>query len=86
MFLKTLSFRKSDILSALEARNEVMLKNLMHDLRGIGTSIGYSKLTLIGQYLEGELVKDKINWKVVDEYTLKAVDLLNVIRAENTKD
>ena len=86
MFLKTLSFRKSDILSALEARNEMMLKSLMHDLRGVGTSIGYPKLTLIGEYLESELAKENINWKIVDEYSLKAIDQLNIIRTENTKE
>lgn len=86
MFLKTLSFRKSDILSALEARNELMLKGLMHDLRGVGTSIGYPKLTLIGEYLESELSKERISWKIVDEYSLKAIDLLNIIKTENTKD
>jgi CheY-like chemotaxis protein len=86
MFLKTLSFRKSDILSALEARNELMLKGLMHDLRGVGTSIGYPKLTLIGEYVETELSKEKINWRIVDEYSLKAVDQLNIIKSENSKD
>lgn len=86
MFLKTLGFRKSDILSALEARNDMMLKGLMHDLRGVGTSIGYPKLTLIGEYLEGELSKDSLNWKIIDEYSLKAIDQLNIIKSENTKD
>jgi|GEM_PF-252439 CheY-like chemotaxis protein len=86
MFLKTLHYRKSDILSALEARNELMLKGLMHDLRGVGTSIGYPKLTLIGEYLEVELSKENIPWKTVDEYGLKAIDLLNVIKAENSEE
>ncbi len=86
MFLKTLSFRKSDILSALEARNDMMLKGLMHDLRGVGTSIGYPKLTLIGEYLEGELSKDNPNWKIIDEYSLKAIDQLNIVKSENTKE
>jgi len=86
MFLKTISYRKSDILSALEARNELMLKGLMHELRGLGTSIGYPKLTLIGEYLEGELSKDPINWRIVDEYALKSIEVLNIIREENMKE
>ena len=85
-FVKTIDRKKSDIVSALEVKNEIMLRNIMHELKGTGSTIGYPRLTLLGEHLERK-IKDKMNedeWREVEIFTMEALSILDLIQDENT--
>lgn len=84
-FLKSVEQKKMEILSALEVKNEVMLKNTVHELRGAGTTVGYPKLTLLGEFIENKIKigMDETQWREVEIYSLQVVSLLELIQEEN---
>ncbi len=85
-FVKTIDKKKSEIFSSLEVKNEIMLRNMMHELKGTGAMIGYPRLSLIGEHLERK-IKDKMNsneWREVEIFALEALSLLDLIQEENT--
>ena len=85
-FVKTVPKKKNDILSALEVRNEIMLRNTIHELKGAGSTIGYPRLTLVGDYLERK-IKDQMDddqWREVEIFTMEILSILELILEENT--
>ncbi len=84
-FVKTIDQKKSDIFSALEAKNEVMLRNIMHELRGTGSTIGYPRLTLLGEHLEKRLKirMASYEWREVEIFTMEVLSMLDLIQEEN---
>ncbi len=85
-FIKTIERKKSDIIASLEVKNEIMLRNIMHELKGTGSTIGYPRLTLLGEHLERK-IKDKMNeneWREVEIFTMEVLSILDLIQDENT--
>lgn len=85
-FVKGIPKRKIDILSALEVKNEVMLKNLMHELKGAGSTIGYPRLTLLGDFIERK-IQPQMNedqWREIEIYVLEVLTMLDLIQEEST--
>jgi HPt (histidine-containing phosphotransfer) domain-containing protein len=86
LFIKTVDRKKSDILSALEVKNENMLRGIMHELKGSGSTIGYPRLTLLGEHLERK-IKPKMNeteWREVEIFTMEVLSILDLILDENS--
>lgn len=88
IFLKFVDLKIIDIKSSIEAKNPQMLKSIVHELRGAGTTIGYSRLTMLGEYVEGLLEKelDQKGWENVTAYAGKVLEMLEIIKVENTEN
>lgn len=88
MFLKSADLRIRDVKSAIDVKNQFMLKSVVHELRGLGTSIGYIRLTMLGEYVENLLDKEEklINWNEVETFCKKILDLIDQIIAENKEE
>ncbi|MBI2417791.1 MAG: response regulator [Ignavibacteriales bacterium] len=85
-FLKTIDSSKSTILSALEAKNELMLRNIIHQLKGAGSTIGYPRLTMLGDHLEHK-IRDRMNeieWREVEIFSMEVLAVLDLIHDENS--
>jgi len=85
-FIKTIPKKRTDILSALEVKNEVMLRNIIHELKGTGSTIGYPRLTLVGEYLEPRINErmTEDQWREVEIFTMEILSILELILDENT--
>jgi CheY-like chemotaxis protein len=85
LFLKTADLRKRDISNFLEVNNFMQLKSQMHELRGIGSTIGYPRLTLLSEHVENLLSRDEklIDKGEVGEFCEKVISLIEFIKEEN---
>lgn len=88
LFLKFIDVKKRDLKASLEVRNEMMLKAVLHDLKGNGNTIGYPKLTLLSEFLENKITnaKGRINWQETTIYIEKINELLDIIKKENSSE
>lgn len=55
LFNKTADLRKQDIRNFLKAGDYLQLRHTIHDLRGIGSTIGYPRLTRLSEHVENIL-------------------------------
>ncbi len=65
MFIKNFPQKKDVIVEALEQKDHGKLKNIVHEIRGAGGTIGYPKLSLISGVVEEQLSNSVINWSHV---------------------
>jgi len=85
-FIKTIPQKRTDILSALEVKNEIMLRNVIHELKGAGSTIGYPRLTLVGDYLDRK-INDHLKeteWREVEIFSMEILSILELIQEENS--
>lgn len=85
LFLRTADLRKNDIINFLELGNYLQLRHMVHELRGIGGTIGYSRLTLLSEHVENMLARPESTLKKseLQEFCEKIVSLIDQIKADN---
>ncbi len=62
-FLSSFPQKKNIIKEALDEADHELLKNIMHEIRGIGGTIGYPNLSLLGSIIEDQLGGKYLNWE-----------------------
>ncbi|MHB1687353.1 MAG: response regulator [Ignavibacteriaceae bacterium] len=62
-FLSGFPKKKENILRALNESDHDSLKYIMHEIRGIGGTIGYPNLSLLGSVIEDQLGGKYLNWE-----------------------
>ncbi|MEI7811014.1 MAG: response regulator [Ignavibacteria bacterium] len=84
-FLKTINFLRSDIRSAVSAKNEFMLKSIMHELKQTGKQINYGRLSKISEHVERLIIKNSaaVPWGDIEPFIGKLLDVLDIITEEN---
>ncbi|HEX2868049.1 MAG TPA: response regulator [Ignavibacteriales bacterium] len=75
LFNRTANLRKQDIRNSLESGDYMQLRHTVHDLRGIGGTIGYPRLTHLSEHVEnilssplGTFTKSELHescWKII---------------------
>lgn len=75
LFNRTANLRKQDIRNLLKAGDYLQLRHTIHDLRGIGSTIGYPRLTHLSEQVEnmltsplGTFTKSELHescWKII---------------------
>lgn len=85
LFLRTADLRKNDILNFLELENYLQLRHMVHELRGIGGTIGYPRLTLLSEHVENMLSKPESTYikSELMEFCGKILSLIDQIKEEN---
>lgn len=76
-FLSTFPQKKKIILQALDDSDYDTIKTLMHEIRGIGGTIGYPNLSLLGGIIEDQLGGKYLNWeklRVMCDQVFAAID------------
>lgn len=88
VFLKSADLQIRDIRSAIDVKNQFMLKTVVHDLRGQGSSIGYNRLTMLSEYIETMIDKqgENLNWEEVSTFTGKIINQIDIIKSENQEE
>jgi len=87
-FLHGFDIKKKAIIDAFENRNVTLLKTVFHELRGVGGTVGYQRITEISAEVEDSLSSFNINWfnikkkcddlfKVVDEIKVSNKNLVS---------
>jgi twitching motility two-component system response regulator PilH len=85
LFLRTADLRKNDIQNFLELENYLQLRHMVHELRGIGGTIGYPRLTLLSEHVENMLSKPENSYvkSELKEFCGKILELIDQIKEEN---
>lgn len=85
-FIKTIDQKKAEIIEALEVKDGPKLRDVIHQLKGAGGTIGYPRLTLLGDHLERK-IRDKMNdveWREVEIFSMEVLAVLDLIYDENS--
>jgi CheY-like chemotaxis protein len=82
-FLHGFSIKKKAIIDAFEGKNINLLKTVFHELRGIGGTIGYMKITEISAEVEDSLNSYNINWFNIKTKSDELFKLVDEIRETN---
>lgn len=85
LFLKTADLRKQDIRDSMDGGNYTQLKHTVHDLRGIGGTIGYPRLTVLSEHVESILLRpqDTFVKSELHEFCWKILSLIDQIKEDN---
>ena len=62
LFLDSFPTQKKSILDFIKQRNKVMLRNIFHELKGIGATVGFPQVTDLSRKLEYSLANDEVDW------------------------
>ncbi len=65
MFLDSYPQKKEFLAIALEKKDRLTIKNIVHEFRGAGGTIGFQKLSLVSGLVEEQITKMEINWPYV---------------------
>jgi len=64
-FLKSFEIKKQGIYQAIETRNKDLLKTIVHEIKGTGTTIGYPRLSELSEDIHTRLNTMDIDWNTV---------------------
>ncbi|MBA4250790.1 MAG: hypothetical protein C0425_02010 [Chlorobiaceae bacterium] len=81
-FIESFAFKKEGILNCIKTKNIPLLKALMHEIKGAGSSVGAKSLTEKSDNLEKILSTNIVDWYAV---TLKCEDLILEVDKIETK-
>ncbi len=82
-FLTSFPLKRNAIASAVSTKNKVLLKSVVHEIKGSGSTIGYPELTKIAAEIEYNIDNVSINW---DELKLKCEEIFSIVKEiENVK-
>jgi HPt (histidine-containing phosphotransfer) domain-containing protein len=76
VFLKSYPEKKAKMQTAIDSKNPVVLKSLVHELHGNGGMIGYPKLTELASNIEEKLDDSEIVWSYI---TLKCEQIFTIV-------
>jgi CheY-like chemotaxis protein len=79
-FLHGFSIKKKAIMDAFEVKNVNLLKTIFHELRGVGGTVGYPKITEISAEVEDSLASYNINWFNIKNKSDELFKLVDEIR------
>ena len=82
-FLTSFPLKRNAINSAISTKNKVLLKSVVHEIKGSGSTIGYPQLTKIAGEIENDIDNFNIDW---DELKLKCEEIFSIVKEmENVK-
>lgn len=80
-FKDSLNQKKKDITDSINTKNLFLLRSVVSDLKGTGSTIGYKRLTELCTFLERLIADNSTNpqWKDLSYYSKKLLNLLDLI-------
>ena len=76
-FLTSFPLKRNAISSAISTKNKVLLKSVVHEIKGSGSTIGYPQLTKIAGNIEDNIDNFTINW---EELKLKCEEIFSIVQ------
>lgn len=71
LFLKGYPFKRDAMIESLLMKDKEKLRNIAHEIKGAGSTIGFPRLTELGASIESEAEMDTVDWphvtKMCDE-------------------
>jgi DNA-binding response OmpR family regulator len=64
-FLKSFEVKRQGILQSIETKNKDLLKTIVHEIKGTGTTIGYPRLTDLSDDIHSRLSVYDIDWNTI---------------------
>ncbi len=82
-FLTSFPLKRNAITSAILNKNKVLLKSVVHEIKGSGSTIGYPQLTKIAGEIENNIDNFTIDW---NDLKLKCDEIFSIVKEiENLK-
>lgn len=84
LFLQSIPEKRQDILNFVACNDDVSLAKLYNELKNVGSSIGYVRLSLVSDFLSKKLANEpaSIDWKEVDRYSQEILSLFDQIQIQ----
>ena len=71
LFLKSYPFKRDAMIESLLIKDKEKLRNIAHEIKGAGSTIGFPRLTELGGSIESAAESDSVDWthvtKMCDE-------------------
>lgn len=64
-FLKSFEVKRQGILQSIDTKNKDLLKTIVHEIKGTGTTIGYPRLTELSDDIHNRLGVYDIDWNTI---------------------
>lgn len=64
-FLKSFEVKRQGIIQSIETKNKDLLKTIVHEIKGTGTTIGYPRLTELSDDIHNRLSTFDIDWNTI---------------------
>jgi CheY-like chemotaxis protein/HPt (histidine-containing phosphotransfer) domain-containing protein len=77
LFLNNFAGQKRKIVQAIEMKDKMLIKGIMHDIKGAGGTIGYSDISEIAQSVHDREINSDLDWFFVQ---VKSEQLFKEIR------
>jgi len=77
LFLNNFSNQKGKIVKAIEMKDKMLIKGIMHDIKGAGGTIGYNDISEIAQSVQDREINSDLDWFFVQ---VKSEQLFKEIR------
>ncbi len=82
-FVSSFPLKKNAIINALSNQNKILLKSVIHEIKGSGGTIGFPNLTKMAKDIENDLEDFTVDWDVLQ---LKCEDIFSIVKEiENLK-
>lgn len=65
LFLESFPMQKKNIIDLVGQRNRAKLRNIFHELKGIGSTVGFPQVTDISRKVEYSLANNDVDWNMV---------------------
>ena len=65
LFVESFPVQKKNIIDLVSQRNKVKLRNVFHELKGIGATIGFPQITDISRKVEYSLANIEVDWNTI---------------------
>jgi DNA-binding response OmpR family regulator len=84
MFLKSFPAKKEALRKGLQTHDKESIKNVAHEIRGTGSTIGYPHLSVLGVVIEDHISGMHVNWSQIQLMCDQIFTLVDEIEVSNS--
>ena len=84
MFLQTFPEKKKALKHGLQIHDKESIRNIAHEIRGTGSTIGYSQLSVLGVVIEDQISGAHVNWEQIRVMCDQIFSLVEEIAESNS--
>jgi CheY-like chemotaxis protein/HPt (histidine-containing phosphotransfer) domain-containing protein len=84
IFVEKFPTQKKNIIRYVTTRDKNRLKNIFHQLKGVGTTVGFPQVTALCTELENLVMADVVDWNNITKQCEKIFSTVSLTRLQNS--
>ena len=84
MFLNSFKAKKETLKKGLQTHDKESIRDIAHEIRGTGSTIGYPHLSVLGVVIEDHISGQHINWSQIQLMCDQIFTLVDEIELSNS--